>query len=98
MARWSSVRQCLLEAGALCLRWEFDGTYIAASDSKTVPWERTYWTDDNGRLVGKAKGHPGQKRTVAPWEPRKPAPAEADIADVYLTGYFGPLASVLRRL
>ncbi|MEV6425557.1 hypothetical protein [Streptomyces sp. NPDC051662] len=30
------------------------------ADSKTVPSERTYWTDDNGYLVGKNKGGPGQ--------------------------------------
>ncbi|MET7344643.1 hypothetical protein [Streptomyces sp. NPDC005547] len=74
-------------------RWDYDGTYITASDSQTVPWERTYWTDDNGRLVGKAKGNPGQKWTIAPYK----EPAETpDVPDLFLTGMFGPLASILR--
>ncbi|WP_049649903.1 hypothetical protein [Kitasatospora sp. MY 5-36] len=84
-------------------RWDYDGTYITASDSKTVPSERTYWTDDDGRLVGKAKGGAGQKWTIASYK----APAEspdkggADItgvaAEVLFTGLFGPIASIFRR-
>ncbi|MEV0990830.1 hypothetical protein [Streptomyces sp. NPDC049949] len=76
-------------------RWDYDGTYISASDSETVPAERTYWTDDDGRLVGKAKGGPGQKWTIAPY--KEPAKSEkANGEDIFLTGMFGPLASILR--
>ncbi|MGX4695192.1 hypothetical protein [Streptomyces sp. JNUCC 63] len=39
-------------------RWVYDGTYIYGADSKTAAVERTYWTDDNGYLVGKNKGGP----------------------------------------
>ncbi|WP_331721605.1 hypothetical protein OG725_36610 (plasmid) [Streptomyces sp. NBC_01213] len=74
-------------------RWDYDGTYITASDSQTVPWERTYWTDDDGRLVGKAKGCPGQKWTIAPYKEPAKTP---DVPDLFLTGMFGPLASILR--
>ncbi|MFF5435465.1 hypothetical protein ACFY5K_36415 [Streptomyces griseofuscus] len=82
--------------GGSTYRWDYDGTYITASDSQTVPWEKTYWTDDGGRLVGKAKGGPGQKWTIAAY--KKPAKTEqTDIADIFLTGMFGPLAAILRR-
>ncbi|QRV25867.1 hypothetical protein I6J39_00160 [Streptomyces californicus] len=74
-------------------RWDYDGTYITASDSKTVPSERTYWTDDDGRLVGKTKGGPGQKWTVTPY--KEPAD-KVNGEDIFLTGLFGPLASILR--
>ncbi|MFQ6146452.1 hypothetical protein ACLMNJ_25835 [Streptomyces seoulensis] len=79
-------------------RWVYDGTYITASDSKTVPREKTYWTDDDGHLVGKAKGQPGQKWTIAPYEEPAKAPAQDGIADILLTGMFGPIASILRRV
>ncbi|WP_406240423.1 hypothetical protein [Streptomyces anulatus] len=74
-------------------RWKYDGTYITASDSQTVPSERTYWTDDNGRLVGKAKGGPGQKWTIASY--KEPTPERVDRTDVFLTGMFGPVARFL---
>ncbi|MFI8265507.1 hypothetical protein [Streptomyces sp. NPDC085665] len=50
-------------------RWVYDGTHIYGADSKTVPSERTYWTDEGGSLVGKDKGGPGQAWTLAPWKP-----------------------------
>ncbi|MGW6568430.1 hypothetical protein [Streptomyces sp. NPDC054975] len=81
--------------GGSTYRWDYDGTYITASDSKTVPSERTYWTDNDGLLVGKAKGGPGQKWTIAPYE--EPAKTDkADGEDIFLTGMFGPLTSILR--
>ncbi|CAM5359535.1 hypothetical protein SAVIM338S_01342 [Streptomyces avidinii] len=73
-------------------RWVYDGTYIYGADSKTVPLERTYWTDENGYLVGKSKGGPAQTWTLAPW---KPAPPEPDMSAVALTGLFGPLSGLL---
>ncbi|MFI0503217.1 hypothetical protein ACH3WN_10160 [Streptomyces albogriseolus] len=79
-------------------RWDYDGTYITASDSKTVPSEQTYWTDDKGQLVGKAKGHPGQKWTIAPYKaPTKADSGGVDLPSVFLTGLFGPIASVFNR-
>lgn len=74
-------------------RWVYDGTHIYGADSKTVPSERTYWTDDDGQLVGKDKGAPGQSWTLAPW---KPTPQKPDVARaVVLTGLFGPLGVIL---
>lgn len=73
-------------------RWEYDGTYIYGADSKTVPSERTYWTDDNGYLVGKDKGGPGQKWTLTSW---KPAPAEdRDMTPALRTGLFGSITDL----
>ncbi|MFJ9643019.1 hypothetical protein [Streptomyces sp. NPDC101206] len=79
-------------------RWIFDGTYIYAADSKTVPSERTYWTDQDGTLVGKAKGGEGQKWTLAKAkEPAKPAGRSA-AEDVFFSGLFGPVANIARGL
>ncbi|MFB6951297.1 hypothetical protein ACFCXP_16865 [Streptomyces niveus] len=50
-------------------RWEYDGTYIYGADSKTVSSERTYWTDDDGSLLGKPKGGAGQTWTLTSWKP-----------------------------
>ncbi|MFJ8335414.1 hypothetical protein [Streptomyces sp. NPDC094437] len=75
-------------------RWVYDGTYIYGADSGTVPSERTYWTDDNGYLVGKNKGGPGQTWTIAPWTPT-PRP-EARPFSLMLTGLFGPIGDFLR--
>ncbi|MFD9687927.1 OmpH family outer membrane protein [Kitasatospora sp. NPDC059088] len=73
-------------------RWTYDGTYIYGADSKTVPSERTYWTDKDGSLVGKTKGGPGQTWTIAPWTPTPP-PAKMDAASaLMLTGLYGPVA------
>ncbi|MFE7624158.1 hypothetical protein [Streptomyces sp. NPDC057509] len=85
--------------GGSTYRWDYDGTYITASDSKTVSSEQTYWTDDEGQLVGKAKGHPGQKWTIAPYKAPTKAPdtGGADLPSVFLTGLFGPIASVFNR-
>ncbi|MFB8086894.1 hypothetical protein [Streptomyces sp. NPDC055992] len=84
--------------GGSTYRWDYDGTYITASDSKTVPSEQTYWTDDEGQLVGKAKGNPGQKWTIAPYKaPTKAVPDSVDLPCVFLTGLFGPIASVFNR-
>ncbi|MFK0238195.1 hypothetical protein [Streptomyces vinaceus] len=76
-------------------RWSYDGTYISASDSQTVPSEQTYWTDDDGQLVGKSKGHPGQKWKIAPY--KAPAKPPVDAEEVFLTGMFGPIGSIFRR-
>ncbi|MEU8560547.1 hypothetical protein AB0C45_03565 [Streptomyces cyaneofuscatus] len=85
--------------GGSTYRWDYDGTYITASDSKTVPSEQTYWTDDEGQLVGKAKGHPGQKWTIAPYKTPTKAPdtGGVDLPSVFLTGLFGPIASIFNR-
>ncbi|MFE6498238.1 hypothetical protein [Streptomyces sp. NPDC057748] len=74
-------------------RWVFDGTHIYGADSKTVPSERTYWTDQDGVLVGKSKGGSGQTWTVAPWKPSPKAPDPARA--IILTGLFGPLGVAL---
>ncbi|MEU3204971.1 hypothetical protein ABZ702_14075 [Streptomyces cyaneofuscatus] len=50
-------------------RWEYDGTHIYAADSKTLPAERTYWTDRDGTLLGRPQGGPGQTWTLASWTP-----------------------------
>ncbi|MFF3416008.1 hypothetical protein ACFYW9_15135 [Streptomyces sp. NPDC002698] len=55
-------------------RWEYDGTHIYGADSRTVPSERTYWTDEHGILVGKDKGGPGQTWTLTLWKPPLPSP------------------------
>ncbi|MER7195916.1 hypothetical protein [Streptomyces flaveolus] len=76
-------------------RWRYDGTYIYGADDRTVPAEQTYWTDEDGRLVGKSKGGAGQKWKIAPWtEP--PKTSQYDVSDVYLTGFFGPLSRFFR--
>ncbi|MFI8266595.1 hypothetical protein [Streptomyces sp. NPDC085665] len=74
-------------------RWAYDGTHIYGADSKTVPSERTYWTDDGGYLVGKNKGGPGQTWTLASWKP--PAPQSDPVKAIALTGLFGPIANLL---
>lgn len=74
-------------------RWVFDGTHIYGADSKTVPAERTYWTDDNGYLVGRNKGGPGQTWTLASWKAPAPA-ARAAAPALLLTGLFGPIADL----
>lgn len=76
-------------------RWVFDGTYIYGADSKTVPSERTYWTDNDGRLIGKGKGGPGQTGALAPWTP-PPAKTDWDGASeqLFLTGLFGPFVAI----
>jgi hypothetical protein len=53
-----------------------------------VPAERTYWTDEDGYLVGKAKGGLGQAWTIAPWNPPAPDP-QANVGGAILTGLFG---------
>ncbi|MFD6875696.1 MULTISPECIES: hypothetical protein [unclassified Streptomyces] len=74
-------------------RWTYDGTHIHGADSQTVPADRTYWTDQDGFLVGKSKGGPGQSWTLAPW---KPAETPSDpVQAIALTGLFGPLAGLL---
>ncbi|MFZ4237440.1 hypothetical protein ACOZGD_19925 [Streptomyces murinus] len=74
-------------------RWTTDGTYIFGADSETVPAERTYWTDDNGYLVGKKKGGPGQTWTIATWTP----PVRTGEHPLF-TGMFGPLGRALKVL
>ncbi|MGV9687799.1 hypothetical protein ACWDUX_01615 [Streptomyces sp. NPDC003444] len=74
--------------------WTYDGTYIYGADSKTVPSERTYWTDEDGYLVGKPKGGPGQTWSIKPWTPSKP-PAGISRSDIVLTGLFGPIGRAL---
>lgn len=74
--------------------WTYDGTYIYGADSKTVPSERTYWTDEDGYLVGKPKGGPGQTWSIKPWTPSKP-PAGISRSDIALTGLFGPIGRAL---
>jgi len=74
-------------------RWAYDGTHIYGADSKTVPAERTYWTDEGGSLVGRSKGGPGQTWTLATW---KPSQTQRDpVKAVALTGLFGPIAGLL---
>jgi hypothetical protein len=91
VARWNDHCGAKRYEGST-YRWDYDGTYITASDSETVPSEKTYWTDDNGRLVGKPKGSPGQKWTIAAYkEPADQIDGEA----IFLTGMFGPLAGIL---
>ncbi|GAB2722689.1 hypothetical protein [Kitasatospora kifunensis] len=70
-------------------RWVYDGTHIYAAAGRTVPSERTYWTDEDGRLVGKSKGGPGQTWTLASWTP--PAPTSDPGRPILLTGLFGPV-------
>ncbi len=75
-------------------RWAYDGTHIYGADSKTVPTERTYWTDDGGYLIGRNKGGPGQTWTLTAWNHRtqtQPDPVKA----IALTGLFGPIAGLL---
>ncbi|WP_435240260.1 hypothetical protein [Streptomyces sp. YPW6] len=74
--------------------WAYDGTYIYGADSKTVPSERTYWTDEDGYLVGKPKGGPGQTWSIKPWTPTKP-PEGISRTDIALTGLFGPIGRAL---
>ncbi|MFJ7631134.1 hypothetical protein ACIQZN_32135 [Streptomyces sp. NPDC097595] len=73
--------------------WTYDGTYIYGSDSKTVPSEQTYWTDEDGHLLGKPKGGPGQTWSIKPWAPSKSA--EISRFDIALTGLFGPIGRAL---
>ncbi|MFF3216950.1 hypothetical protein ACFYYB_40800 [Streptomyces sp. NPDC002886] len=68
--------------------WAYDGTYIYGADSRTVPSERTYWTDENGYLVGRNKGGAGQKWKLAPWTP---TPQPTDGLALVRTGLLGPL-------
>ncbi|MFD6891415.1 hypothetical protein [Streptomyces sp. NPDC059957] len=75
-------------------RWAYDGTHIYAADSKTVPAERTYWTDEGGFLVGKSKGGPGQTWTLAPWKPPIAQTQHDPVKALALTGLFGPFASL----
>ncbi|MDX2394963.1 hypothetical protein NJL88_33840 [Streptomyces sp. DK15] len=77
-------------------RWTTDGTYIYGADSMTVSAERTYWTDDQGYLVGKDKGGPGQAWTLAPWTP--PPADRFDGESALFTGLFGPIATAFSRL
>ncbi|MGW1520730.1 hypothetical protein [Streptomyces sp. NPDC002287] len=49
--------------------WTYDGTYIYSSGSQSLPAERTYWTDEDGYLVGKTKGGAGQTWTIKKWTP-----------------------------
>ncbi|PKW11836.1 hypothetical protein SAMN05428944_0930 [Streptomyces sp. 1222.5] len=64
-------------------RWSYDCIYISASDSQTVRGKQTYGSDDDGRLVGKAKGHPGQKWKIAPYKaPAKPPQADGAAATI----------------
>ncbi|KOU43669.1 hypothetical protein ADK53_05000 [Streptomyces sp. WM6373] len=77
-------------AGISTYRWVYDGTYIYGADD-TVPVEHTYWTDAGGSLVGRNKGEPGQKWTIAPWTPPAPGP---DMTALALTGLFGPLGAL----
>ncbi|WP_097967596.1 hypothetical protein [Streptomyces sp. or20] len=79
--------------GSSTYRWVYDGTHIYGADSTAIPSERTYWTDEDGRLVGKNKGGPGQTWTLASWKPT--APAADPVRAVTLTGLFGPLGIVL---
>lgn len=74
-------------------RWEYDGTHIYGADSTTVPSERTYWTDENGFLVGKDKGGPGQTWTLTQWKPPAPQPNMARA--LLFTGLFGPFGVAL---
>ncbi|WP_146251475.1 hypothetical protein [Nocardia tenerifensis] len=46
-------------------RWQTDGTYIWACDDRDgLPASDTYWTDVDGKLVGRSKGGPGQTWTL----------------------------------
>ncbi|MFJ5806534.1 hypothetical protein [Streptomyces sp. NPDC093093] len=74
-------------------RWDTDGAYIFGADSKTVPSEQTYWTDNDGQLIGGPEGAAGQTWTIKPWTP-PPAP-KASLNDYELTGLFGPLGAFL---
>ncbi|MFB7053475.1 hypothetical protein ACFCXT_10175 [Streptomyces vinaceus] len=75
-------------------RWTYDGTHIYAADSRTVAAGRTYWTDQDGFLVGKSKGGPGQAWTLAPWKPTARTQHDPVKAIAY-TGLFGPVAGLL---
>ncbi|MFD4740170.1 hypothetical protein ACFWNQ_22770 [Streptomyces virginiae] len=91
----SSARTGMYGAGASrsggsTYAWTYDGTYIYGADSKTVPSERTYWTDEDGYLVGRNKGGAGQKWTLAPWTPT-PEPKISDGLALVRTGLFGPI-------
>ncbi|MFE2330252.1 hypothetical protein ACFXD5_41190 [Streptomyces sp. NPDC059385] len=59
-----------------------------------MPSERTYWTDENGILVGKNKGSPGQTWTLTPWK-RTPEESPNLLRAILLTGLFGPLGPAL---
>ncbi|MEU2835301.1 hypothetical protein ABZ667_43150 [Streptomyces lavendulae] len=71
--------------------WTYDGTYIYAADSHTIPSEQTYWTDAGGYLVGRPKGGPGQTWSIVKWTPTPPTPNYTAVA---LTGLFGPLGAL----
>ncbi|MFG3350271.1 hypothetical protein ACGF1Z_35100 [Streptomyces sp. NPDC048018] len=80
-------------------RWVFDGTHIYAADSTTLPSQATYWTDEEGALVGKAKGGPGQKWTLAKVEEAPTRPSGQTAAEaVFFTGLFGPITAASRVL
>ncbi|MEV7512662.1 hypothetical protein AB0O57_32360 [Streptomyces sp. NPDC091201] len=94
-AGWTDMNGCGASRGRnSTYRWVYDGTHIYGADSRTVPQERTYWTDDNGYLVGKNKGGPGQTWTLAPWKPSAPKTG-ISAGGAILTGLFGPLAGFL---
>jgi hypothetical protein len=74
-------------------RWAYDGTHIYGADSKTVPSERTYWSDEGGYLTGKVKGGPGQSWTLTAWKPPAGIPHDP-VRAIALTGLFGPAAGL----
>lgn len=55
-------------------RWAYDGTHIYGADSKTVPSERTYWTDEGGSLVGRSKEAPVRPGLSPLGSPSRPSP------------------------
>lgn len=82
-----------VNAGSSTYNWTYDGTYIYAADSDTIPSQQTYWTDNNGYLVGRPKGGPGQTWSIVKWTPTKPEPGTS-LSETALTGLFGPLDTV----
>ncbi|MFF0490584.1 hypothetical protein ACFYTQ_16315 [Nocardia sp. NPDC004068] len=74
-------------------RWTTDGTHLFAADDRTVPADRTYWTDAGGFLVGRPKGGAGQSWTIAPWSP--PSTSDNRTGAILGTGLFGPLGGLM---
>ncbi|MFE1790878.1 hypothetical protein ACFW7J_21190 [Streptomyces sp. NPDC059525] len=65
-------------------RWWFENGHIYGGSDMTQSGDSLFWTDDNGRLVGRPKGSPGQKWTVTKW-----TPSEGTDPDDVGTGLYG---------
>ncbi|MEV1025060.1 hypothetical protein [Streptomyces sp. NPDC050264] len=93
VSRTMRMEGCGVRArGGATHRWTTDGIHIYATDSRTLPAPRSYWTDSGGRLMGQGQGSGAQTWTIKPWEP----PAGEPAANAYArTGLFGPLAAFL---